>query len=267
MIQFCTVIKHNIKMETTKKIALVTGGSRGLGKNAVIELAKDGHHVVFTYHSKKDEAEKVIAEVEKFGVQAVALQLDTADTKSFPGFKASLLKALKEKWNTANIDFLINNAGIDRASLFADTTEEAFDALSNTHFKGVYFLTQTLLDVIADGGRIVNISTGLARFVTPGYAAYSSMKAAVYNLTKYLAKELGPRKINANVVAPGIIDTDFTKSAFESHPGLRDYITSQIALGRVGVAEDIGGVIAFLCSERARWITAQCIEASGGMFL
>lgn len=254
-------------MRTTKKIALVTGGSRGLGKNTVIELAKDGHHVVFTYHSKKDEAQKVVAEVEKFNVEAIALQLDTADTKSFSGFKASLLKALGEKWDTANIDFLVNNAGIDRASLFANTTEEDFNALMNTHFKGVYFLTQTLLDVIADGGRIVNLSTGLARFVTPGYAAYSSMKAAVYNMTKYLAKELGARKINVNVVAPGAIETDFTRSAFESHPGAKEFIASNTALGRVGVAEDIGGIIAFLCSERARWITAQCIEASGGMFL
>lgn len=254
-------------METTKKIALVTGGSRGLGKNMVIELAKDGHHIVFTYNSKKQDAQAVIAEVEKLNVEAVALQLDVADAKSFPAFKANLLQALKEKWNTANIDFLVNNAGIDRASLISDTKEEDFDALMNTHFKGAYFLTQTLLNVIADGGRIVNISTGLARFVTPGYAAYSSMKAAIYNFTKYLAKELGPRKINANVVAPGIIETDFTREALENHPGAKEYLSTQIALGRVGVPDDIGGVVAFLCSERARWITAQCIEASGGMFL
>jgi len=255
-------------MKTTKKIALVTGGSRGLGKNMVMELAKDGHHIVFTYNSKKDEALRVVAEVEKLNVEAIALQLNVGDTKSFPAFKASLLQALKEKWDTANIDFLVNNAGINRPSLFPETTEEDFDALMNTHFKGAYFLTQTLLNVIADGGRIVNISTGLARFVTPGYAAYSSMKAAIYNFTKYLAKELGPRKINANVVAPGIIETDFTREAFENQPGAKEYLSTQvIALGRVGVPEDIGGVVAFLCSERARWITAQCIESSGGMFL
>lgn len=254
-------------MRTTKKIALVTGGSRGLGKNMVMELAKDGHHIVFTYNSRKDEAEKVVSEIEKLHVEAVALQLDVADSKSFAAFKANLQEVLKGKWGTAHFDFLVNNAGINRTSLIGGTTEDDFDALMNTHFKGAYFLTQTLLEVIADGGRIVNISTGLARFVTPGYAAYSSMKAAITNFTKYLAKELGPRKINANVVAPGIIDTDFTSSAFAEHPGLREYLSTQIALGRVGVPDDIGGVVAFLCSERARWITAQCIEASGGMFL
>jgi len=253
-------------METTKKIALVTGGSRGLGKNAVMELAKDGHNIVFTYHSKKDEAEKVVAAVQQYNVEAVALQLDVSNVKSFAGFKTTLLGVLKEKWNTTQFDFLVNNAGIDRYSLFADTTEEAFDELMNTHFKGVYFLTQTLLDSIADCGRIVNFSTGLARFVTPGYAAYSSMKAAVVNLSKYLAKELGPRGINVNVVAPGAIETDFTRSSFEI-PGVQDYIIAHTALNRGGIPEDIGGVVAFLCSDRAGWITAQVIEASGGMFL
>jgi NAD(P)-dependent dehydrogenase (short-subunit alcohol dehydrogenase family) len=254
-------------MKTTKKIALVTGGSRGLGKNTVLELAKDGHHIVFTYYSKKEEAQNVIAEVEKLNVEAIALQLDTANTKSFPAFKAELQQSLKDKWDTTNIDFLINNAGIDRYGMFKDVTEEDFDALVNSHFKGVYFLTQILQDVIADGGRIVNISTGLARFVTPGYSAYSSTKAAIYNFTKYLAKELGGRRINANVVAPGAIETDFTKSTFDAHPGTREFIAQNTALGRVGLAEDIGGVTAFLCSERARWITAQAIEVSGGMFL
>ncbi len=254
-------------MKTKKKIALVTGGSRGLGKNTVIELAKDGHNIVFTYHSKKDEAQHVIAEIEKFNVEAIALQLDTANTTLFPAFKAELQKALKEKWDTTNIDFLINNAGIDRYGMFTDVTEQDFDDLVNIHFKGVYFLTQTLQDVIADGGRIINISTGLARFVTPGYSVYSSTKAAIFNFTKYLAKELGGRRINANVVAPGAIETDFTKSAFDAHPGAKDFIAQNTALGRVGLAEDIGGVTAFLCSERARWITAQAIEVSGGMFL
>ncbi|TWW00116.1 SDR family NAD(P)-dependent oxidoreductase [Chitinophaga pinensis] len=250
----------------TQKIALVTGGSRGLGKNTVLELAKDGHHVVFTYHSKKEEAQEVVAAVQQFNVEAVALQLDVAEVKSFPAFKTALQQVLKEKWNTSHIDFLVNNAGIDRYSQIPDTTEEDFDALMNTHFKGAYFLTQTLLDTITDGGRIVNFSTGLARFVTPGYAAYSSMKAAVYNFTKYLAKELGKRGITANVVAPGPIETDFTRNAFEI-PGVKDHLVGQTALGRMGVPDDIGGIVAFLCSERARWITAQCIEASGGLFL
>lgn len=250
----------------TQKIALVTGGSRGLGKNTVLELAKDGHHVVFTYHSKKEEAQEVVAAVQQFNVEAIALQLDVAAVKSFPAFKTALQQALKEKWNATHINFLVNNAGIDRYSQIPDTTEEDFDALMNTHFKGAYFLTQTLLDTIGDGGRIVNFSTGLARFVTPGYAAYSSMKAAVYNFTKYLAKELGKRGITANVVAPGPIETDFTRNAFEI-PGVKDHLVGQTALGRMGVPDDIGGIVAFLCSERARWITAQCIEASGGLFL
>lgn len=253
-------------MKTTKKIALVTGGSRGLGKNTVIELAKDGHHVVFTYHSKKEEAQTVVAAVQAYNVEAVALQLDVADSKSFSAFKTSLQQVLQDKWQATHIDFLVNNAGIDRYSQFADTTEEDFDALMNAHFKGTYFLTQTLLDTLADGGRIVNFSTGLARFATPGYAAYSSMKAAVNNLTKYMAKELGKRGITANVVAPGPIETDFTRHAFEI-PGVKDHLVGQTALGRMGVPDDIGGIVAFLCSERARWITAQCIEASGGLFL
>ncbi|MBB6109661.1 NAD(P)-dependent dehydrogenase, short-chain alcohol dehydrogenase family [Mucilaginibacter lappiensis] len=251
---------------STNKIALVTGGSRGLGKNAAQHLAKKGIDVIITYRSKKEEAEEVVASVEKSGQKAAALQLDTGIVKSFDGFISQLTTVLQEKWGRNTFDFLINNAGIDAASKFAETTEEDFDNLVNIHFKGVYFLTQKSLPVIADGGRIINFSTGLARFATPGYAAYASMKGAIEVLTKYLAKELGPRGIAANVVAPGIIETDFTKEAF-SHEGMHDRIASITALGRPGMPDDIGGIVAFLCTEEARWINAQRIEASGGMFL
>lgn len=251
---------------STNKIALVTGGSRGLGKNAAQHLAKKGIDVILTYRSKKEEAEEVVASIEQSGQKAAALQLDTSVVKSFDGFISQLTALLQEKWGRGTFDFLINNAGIDAASKFADTTEEDFDNLVNIHFKGVYFLTQKSLPVIADGGRIINFSTGLARFSTPGYAAYASVKGAIEVLTKYLAKELGPRGIAANVVAPGIIETDFTKEAF-SHEGMHDRISSITALGRPGMPDDIGGIVAFLCTEEARWINAQRIEASGGMFL
>ena len=186
---------------------------------------------------------------------------------TFAAFKDQLTAVLQQKWGRDTFDFLVNNAGIDAAAPFAKTTEEDFDNLFNVHFKGVYFLTQTLLTSIADGGRIINLSTGLTRFATPGYAAYASMKGAIEVFTKYLAKELGGRGIAANLVAPGIVETDFTKKAFESRPGMHDFISSITALGRPGQPDDIGGVIAFLCSEDARWINAQRIEASGGMFL
>ncbi|AYL96892.1 SDR family oxidoreductase [Mucilaginibacter celer] len=251
----------------TNKIALVTGGSRGLGKNAALHIAKKGFDIIVTYRSKKEEAEAVVAEIESAGQKAAALQLDTGIVSTFNAFIDSLKTTLKEKFDADTFDFLVNNAGIDAASPFAQTTEEDFDNLFNVHFKGVYFLTQKSLPVIADGGRIINLSSGLARFSTPGYAAYASMKGAIEVFTKYLAKELGGRGIAANVVAPGIIRTDFTKAALEGHPGLDEILSKSTALGRIGMPDDIGGVIAFLCTEDARWITAQRIEASGGMFL
>lgn len=254
-------------MEPTNKIALVTGSSRGLGKNAALKLAAKGNDVIVTYRSKKEEADEVVATITALGLKSTALKLDTGVVANFAAFKQELTTILKENWNRDTFDFLINNAGIDAASPFAQTTEEDFDNLFNVHFKGVYFLTQTLLDRIADGGRIINLSTGLTRFATPGYAAYASMKGAIEVFTKYLAKELGSRGIAANLVAPGIVETDFTKRAFDSHPGMHDFISSITALGRPGQPDDIGGVIAFLCSEDARWINAQRIEASGGMFL
>jgi NAD(P)-dependent dehydrogenase (short-subunit alcohol dehydrogenase family) len=254
-------------MESGNKIALVTGASRGLGKNMALNLAKQGADIIAVYKSSESEAQATVSEIEALGKRAIALQLDTSDTKSFPTFFKKLSETMQTNWGCKNFDFLINNAGIGIHSAFADTTEEAFDELMNVHFKGVFFLTQHALPLIADNGRIINLSTGLTRFSTPGYAAYASMKGAVETLTKYLAKELGHRGITVNLVAPGIIHTDFTKGAFEHQPQLEDAMNSVTALGRVGKPQDIGGIVAFLCSPAAGWITAQRIEASGGMFL
>jgi NAD(P)-dependent dehydrogenase (short-subunit alcohol dehydrogenase family) len=253
-------------MNATNKVALVTGGSRGLGRNIAGQLARGGADVILTYRSRKDEGEAAVAEIEGMGRKAVVLQLDVGDVSGFGGFREAVAGALEKNWQRKDFDFLINNAGIDVTAPFAQTTEAAFDSLMNVHFKGVYFLTQTLLPLIADGGRIVNTSSGLARFAIPGYSAYGAMKGAVEVLTRYLAKELGARGITANVVAPGPIETDFTRAAF-GHAGVKDFLASQTALGRVGDADDIGGVVAFLCSDAGRWVNAQRIEASGGIFL
>lgn len=250
-----------------KKIALVTGGSRGLGKNMALRLAQQGHDIIITYKSNQDDANAVLSEIAKAGSNATAFKLDTSDVSSFDSFFAEISKYLQETTGKPNFDFLVNNAGIDRRALIPETTETQFDELCNVHLKGVFFLTQKALPLIADNGRIINLSTGLARFVTPGYAAYAAMKGGIEVFTRYLAKEVGSRGITANVVAPGIIETDFTRSVFEHAPQAIQFIASQTALGRTGVPDDIGGIVAFLCSEDARWITAQRIEASGGMFL
>lgn len=248
------------------KIALVTGGSRGLGRNTALQLARNGADVVLTYRSGKGEGEAVVREIEALGRKAALLQLDVAETSGFARFRDELKGTLEAKWQRASFDFLINNAGIDLAQPFAEVTEEAFDLLMNTHFRGTFFLTQKLAPLIADGGRIICTSTGLTRFAIPGYAAYASMKGALEVLVKYLAKELGPRKISANIIAPGAIETDFTKDAL-GHEGVKEMLTKSTALGRVGVPDDIGGVVTFLCSEEGRWVNAQRLEASGGMFL
>lgn len=254
-------------MNISNKIALVTGGSRGLGLNIALALAKNGADVILTYRQEKGEGEAVVAEIEARGRKAALLQLDVSELGQFDGFSQSLQNTLEATWQRKDFDFLINNAGIDSAAPFDKMTEENFDRLYLVHFKGVYFLTQKLLPVIADGGGIVCTSTGLARFAIPGYSAYASMKGAIEVFAHYLAKELGSRRIRANVVAPGAIDTDFNKGAFEHHPRVKEFLASQTALGRVGVPEDIGGVVAFLCSEEGRWVNAQRLEASGGMFL
>ena len=249
------------------RIALVTGGSRGLGRNIALALANNGADIILTYRQKKEEGEAVAAEVEQLGRKAALLQLDVADVSQFEKFLGAIRQVLESKWGRGQFDFLINNAGIDSSAPFEKMSEENFDRLFLVHFKGVYFLTQRLLPAIADGGRIICTSTGLARFAIPGYSAYASMKGAIEVFSRYLAKELGPRGIRANVVAPGAIETDFTKGAFEHHPEIKGFLASQTALGRLGVPDDIGGVVAFLCSEEGRWVNAQRLEASGGMFL
>ena len=254
-------------MEANNKIALITGGSRGLGKNAALSLAKKGINVILTYHSKKDEAEAVVAEIEKTGQKAAALQLNTGDVKSFDAFLGQLKTALKNIFGTDHFDFLINNAGMGLYGSLAEMKEEDFDALVNVHFKGVFFLTQKTLPLINEGGRIINLSTGLARFTLPGYAAYASMKGAIEVLSRYMAKELGPRGIAVNVVAPGAIATDFGGGHVRDNENINKMVAGTTALGRVGVPDDIGGVIAFLCTEDGRWINAQRIEVSGGQNL
>ena len=247
-------------------IAIVTGGSRGLGKSAVLALAKQGVDVIFTYSTRQDEAAKVVAEVEALNAKAVALQLDVSQSQTFVAFAAHVQDALAQ-WGETHFDFLINNAGIGIHATFSETTEAQFDQLMNIQLKGPFFLTQTLLPLLKDGGRIINLSTGLTRFALPGYAAYAAMKGGIEVLTKYLAKELGSRQISVNVVAPGAIETDFGGGAVRDNQQLNDLIAAQTALGRVGVTEDIGPLIASLTTEATRWVNAQRIEASGGMFL
>jgi len=249
------------------KIALITGGSRGLGKNSAIRLAEKGIDVIITYNTKIDEANAVVSEIESMGRKAVALKLDVGNISSFGSFIAQVSQTLKDKWQTEKFDFLINNAGFGATIPFSEATEEDFDKLLNVHFKGVYFLTQKILAIINDQGSIINLSSGTTRFSNPGYSIYASMKGAIEVFTKYLAKELGARGINVNVLAPGAIETDFNNAAIRNNPQLKNMIAANTALGRTGVANDIGGIIAFLCSDEAKWITGQRIEATGGVFM
>lgn len=248
-------------------IALVTGGSRGLGKSTVLHLAQKGVDVVFTYRQAKAEADAVIAEVATLGRQAVALPLDVGDVSSFARFREQLQQVLRGELGRERINFLVNNAGLGHHALIAQTSEAQFDELMNVHFKGPFFLIQALLPLIADGGRIVNLSTGLVRFAMPGYAAYAAMKGAIEVLTRYLAKELGGRGIAVNTVAPGAIATDFGGGQVRDNEQLNAFIASQTALGRVGLPDDIGAAIASLLSDDNRWVNGQRIEISGGMFL
>ncbi|MEJ7645670.1 MAG: SDR family oxidoreductase [Chryseolinea sp.] len=246
------------------KIALITGGSRGLGKNMALSLARKGIDVILTYKSKKEEALLVAQEIQRMGQKAAILDLDTGDVKSFDNFTQRLQSLLRSAFNADRFDFLINNAGIGIHAEFSKTTEEQFDELMNIHFKGTYFFTQKTLPMINDGGRIVNLSSGLARFSNPGYSAYGSMKGAVETLTRYLAKELGPRGIGVNVVAPGAIETDFGGGVVRDNAEMNKIIAGGTALGRVGLPDDIGGVVAFLCSLEGSWINGQRLEVSGG---
>lgn len=254
-------------MENKNKIALVTGGSRGLGKDMALRLAGKGLDVILTYHSKAEDAQDVVSQIEKMGQKAAKLQLNTGDLDSFAAFAGQLKDVLNTTFGSEHIDYLVNNAGIGGYMPIAEITEEFFDGLLNIHFKGVCFLTQRLLPLMNDGGGIVNISSGLTRVAVPASAVYASMKAAIETFTRYLAKELGARKIRANVIAPGAIMTDFGNAHLREDEKLQQFISSVTALGRPGVAEDIGGVVAFLCSEDSRWVNGQRIEVSGGMML
>ena len=250
-----------------KKTALITGGSRGLGRAGALALAAEGCDVVITYHSNKEAADSLVKEVEWAGQLALAMQLDTADIDSFDAFVANLAHQLTNKFGRNSIDYLVNNAGVGINAPFAETTPEQVDSLLNMHVKGPYFLTQSLLPVIADGGAILNVSSGLSRFCFPGYSAYGMAKGAVEVMTRYMAKELGPRKIRVNTLAPGAIETDFRGGEIRDNQALNQAIASQTALGRVGLPDDIGGAIATLLSEKSYWINGQRIEASGGMML
>lgn len=252
---------------STFRIALVTGASRGLGRNTALKLAAQGVDVIATYKGSEAEAHSLVREIEALGRRAVALQLDAADSKTFGAFAERVKAELETRWQRERFDYLVNNAGIGVYSSFADTTEEQFDLLSNVHLKGTFFLTQKLLPLIDDGGRIVNTSSGLARFSFPGYAAYAVMKGGVEVLTRYMAKELGPRGITVNTIAPGAIETDFGGGAVRDNPQLNSQLASLAALGRVGLPGDVGGAVAALLSEGNGWITGQRIEVSGGTLL
>jgi NAD(P)-dependent dehydrogenase (short-subunit alcohol dehydrogenase family) len=255
-------------MSTDKTpIALITGSSRGLGKSMALHLADSGVDVVVTYRSGEKEAHEVVAQIAAKGRKAVALQLDVGDSKSFAAFAERLKSELGRLWQRDRFDYLVNNAGIGVHAAFAETSEAQFDELMNLHLKGPFFLTQKLLGLIADGGRILNVSTGLARFTMPGYAAYAAMKGGIEVLTRYQAKELGARKISVNVIAPGAIETDFAGGVVRDNPQVNQMIASMTALGRVGLPDDIGAAVATLLQPGAHWITGQRLEASGGTLL
>lgn len=249
------------------KIALVTGGGRGLGKDMALSLAKKGIDVIITYYNKMEDADKVAAEIITTGQMSASLKFDVSDIQSIDNFIKQLSETLKTKFNSDRFDFLINNAGIGATIPIDKVTEDVFDDFVNVHFKGVFFLTQKTLPIINDNGCIINVSSGTTRFCIPGYSVYSSMKGAVEVFTKYLAKETGHRGIRANVIAPGATETDFNNAIIRSNPQLKAFITSQTPLGRVGQADDIGSVVAFLCSDDAGWINGQRIEVSGGINL
>jgi len=250
-----------------RKIALITGGSRGLGRSAALHLAAKNVDIILTYLSNSEAADAVVSEIQAQGGQAVALQLDTGNTAQFANFTEDLTAALAQTWQRETFDFLVNNAGIGINKPFADTSEDDFDTLMNMHFKGVYFLTQRLLPLIEDGGRIVNLSTGLTRFTMPGFSAYGAMKGAVEVLTRYLASELGARGITVNTIAPGAIETDFGGGMVRDNPEINQFVASTTAMGRVGLPDDVGGAITSLLVGDNQWMTGQRIEISGGQNL
>ncbi|EMG9896910.1 SDR family NAD(P)-dependent oxidoreductase [Enterobacter hormaechei] len=250
-----------------ERIALVTGGSRGLGKNAVLKLAAEGTDIILTWNSSQQEAQEVVREIEGKGRKAAALQLNVGDTASIARFAQQVKETLTHVWQRDTFDYLVNNAGTGLYAPYTETTEAQFDDAVNIHFKGPFFLTQQLLPLIKDGGRILNVSSGLARFTQPGSGTYAAMKGAMEVLTRYQAKELGARGISVNIIAPGAIETDFGGGRVRDNAELNQLLASQTALGRVGLPDDIGDAIAALLSDKLGWMNAQRIEVSGGMFL
>ena len=250
-----------------KKIALVTGGSRGLGKDMALALGKKGIDVILTYHTNLEEAEKVVQEIQSGGGAAAALRFDAGHAGGIDGFMEELGKVLKNKWERDRFDFLINNAGVGATIPIASVTEDDFDRLVNIHFKTVYFLTQKSIPHMNDQGAVIFISSGTTRFVVPGYSVYSSSKGAVEVFSRAVASEFGNRGIRSNVVAPGPIETDFNNAGIRNNPQYKSMLTARTALGRVGNADDIGSVVAFLCTEDAKWVNGQRIEVTGGINL
>jgi NAD(P)-dependent dehydrogenase (short-subunit alcohol dehydrogenase family) len=251
------------------QVAIVTGGSSGIGQSAAIQIAKRGAGVILTYNTNQSGALDTAAMIEKEGGTAVALPLDVGRTETFPAFRESVVAALRDTWQRDTFDFLVNNAGFGQMSMFEDTSEELFDRFMRVVLKGPYFLTQTLLPLLADGGAIVNTTSNSALFsgLEPGYSAYASMKGGLTVLTRYMAKEFSRRGIRVNSVAPGSTRTRIADNAFERFPEVIPGIAAKIALGRVGEPDDIGMVIATLLADESRWITAQNIEVSGGQNL
>jgi len=254
-------------MTSKSKTVLVTGGSRGLGKDMALQLAHQGFDIILTYNSKKDEAEKVVASIKTLGRSAIALQLDVSKSETFDAFSGTVAKTLKSEFKRDTLHALVNNAGTGVHASYEETTPEQFNSMVDIHLKAPFFLTQKLLSVLGSGASIVNISSGLARFSFSGYEAYGTMKGAVETLTRYQAKALGAKGIRVNVVAPGAIETDFGGGAVRDNKELNSQIASLTALGRVGLPDDIGGVVAFLCSDESKWVNGQRIEVAGGMFL
>ena len=247
------------------KIVLVTGGSRGIGRSIALNAAKRGLGVILTYNANAEQGEAVVKEINQSGGKAAALKLDSANVSSFAEFQELLLQVLRKEWNRNNFDYLVNNAGIAQRTAIKDTTESIFDELVNVNFKGVFFLTQKLIPMIVDGGQIVNISSGLARFAFPGVAVYGALKSALEGLTRYFAKEYADRKIRVNTVAPGAIDTEFGGGkGDESH---RQQVAGMTALGRLGEADDIGLFVAAMLSDDSRFVNAQRIEIGGGIYI
>ncbi len=254
-------------MVTKTKIALVTGSSRGLGKSMALALAEQGVNIIITYNSNKGAADEVVSEIQSLGQQAKAYQLDTSDVSTFDGFIKKVTGDLMEQYGSASFDYLINNAGTSLNARAIDTTESQFDEAVNIDYKGVFFLTQKALPFINDGGAIVNVSSSLARVAFSGSSVYGALKGAIAIHTRYLARELGDRKIRVNAMAPGAIETDFGGGANRDNEELKAYVANITALGRVGMPDEIGSVVAFLCSDNSYWINGQCIELSGGQSL